>query len=199
MQNEDVLRKQRVVSIHARDLIKELSYPLENIMAYTRFYKNHTRPDTQHWKDLMEIRDQAVRIREVMNGVEAKLFQEGDVGEGDEENKVFRKAQRRTELISVTIRGTDLLGDAFEIPSYTVNISSSGVCLLLPEGLVAVGQSLDLESQEFSARGIVRWVTASKSGNTMLVGIEFDTEKSEVARSRMVSQTSAPVASNQPC
>src|SRR5262245_13282195 len=197
MQNEDILRKQRVVSIHARDLIKELSYPLENIMAYTRFYKNHTRPDTQHWKDLMEIRDQAVRIREVMNGVEAKLFQEGDVGEGDEENKVFRKAQRRTELISVTIRGTDLLGDAFEIPSYTVNISSSGVCLLLPEGLVAVGQSLDLESQEFSARGIVRWVTASKSGSTMLVGMEFDTEKSEVSVSPMgVGQT---VASSKPC
>ena len=57
----------------ARDLLKELSFPLENIMAYTRFYKNHTQSDTQHWKDLMEIKDQAVRIREVMNRVEARL------------------------------------------------------------------------------------------------------------------------------
>ena len=61
------------------------------------------------------------------------------------------------DLIPVVMRGTDLLGDAFETPSYTLNISSTGVCLLLPDGLVAVGQSVDLDSQVFSLRGTVRW------------------------------------------
>lgn len=178
MQNEDVRRKQGdTTSIHARDLMKELSYPLENIMAYTRFYRNHTQPDTQHWKDLMEIMEQAVHIREVMNRVEARLVAEGDATGNDEGDKLFRKSQRRMDLIPVVMRGTDLLGDPFETPSYTVNISSTGACLLLPDGLVAVGQSVDLESQEFSHCGIVRWVVAGKTGNMMLTGIEFDAAK----------------------
>jgi hypothetical protein len=55
MRNEDIRRKLRdQFSIHAMDLVKEISYPLENIMAYTRFYSSHTQRDTQHWKDLME-------------------------------------------------------------------------------------------------------------------------------------------------
>jgi hypothetical protein len=85
------------------------------------------------------------------------------------------------ELIPVVMRGTDLLGDPFETPSYTVNISSTGACLLLPDGLVAVGQPVDLESPEFSIRGTVRWVVAGKIGNTMLTGIEFDTVKAQEA------------------
>jgi hypothetical protein len=60
----DVRRKQSDMTfIHARDLMKELA-SAGNIMAYTRFYKNHTQPNTQHWKDLMEIMEQAVLIRE---------------------------------------------------------------------------------------------------------------------------------------
>jgi signal transduction histidine kinase len=180
MRNEDVRRKQGdTTSIHARDLLKELSFPLENIMAYTRFYKNHTQPDTQHWKDLMEIMEQAVRIREVMNRVEARLVADGEASGTDEDTKLFRKSQRRMDLIPVVMRGIDLLGEAFETPSYTVNISSTGVCLLLPDGLVAVGQSVDLESQEFSQCGTVRWVVAGKTGNMMLTGIEFDTRRAQ--------------------
>lgn len=175
MQNEDVRRKQGdTTSIHPRDLMKELSFPLENIMAYTRFYKNHTQPDTQHWKDLMEIMEQAVRIREVMNRVEARLIEEGQTSGSDEGNKLFRKSLRRMDLIPVVMRGTDLLGEAFETPSYTLNISATGVCLLLPDGLVAIGQSVDLESPEFFFRGIVRWVIAGKTGNMMFAGVEFD-------------------------
>jgi hypothetical protein len=179
MQNEDVRRKQSDRnSIIARDLLKELSFPLENIMAYTRFYKNHTQADTQHWKDLMEIMEQAVCIREVMNRVEARLDAEGNTS-GDDGKNLFRQSQRRVDLISVVLRGIDLLGDAFETPSYTLNISTTGTCLLLPDGLVAVGQSVSLESAEFSLRGTVRWVVAGKTGNTMLTGIEFDTGKVE--------------------
>ncbi len=180
MQNEDVRRKQGdTTSILARDLLKELSFPLENIMAYTRFYKNHTQADTQHWKDLMEIMEQAVRIREVMNRVEARLVAEGDSSGSDEGNKLFRKSQRRMDLIPVVLRGTDLLGDAFETPSYTLNISATGVCLLLPDGLVAAGESVGLESPEFSLSGIVRWVVAGKTGNTMLAGIELVTRSAQ--------------------
>ena len=198
MQNEDVRRKQGdTTSIHARDLMNELSFPLENIMAYTRFYKNHTQPDTQHWKDLMEIMEQAVRIREVMNRVEARLVAEGDASGNDDGNKLFRKNQRRMDLIPAVMRGTDLLGDPFETPSYTVNISSTGVCLLLPDGLVAVGQSVDLDSQEFSVRGTVRWVVAGKTGNMMLTGIEFDTGKAEQATQS--PETTVAVESNSTC
>jgi len=194
MQNEDVRRKQGdTISIHARDLMRELSFPLENIMAYTRFYKNHTQPNTQHWKDLMEIMEQAVLIREVMNRVEARLIAEGDTSGSDEGNKLFRKSQRRMDLIPVVMRGTDLLGDAFETPSYTLNISSEGLCLLLPDGLVAVGQSVELESQEFTLRGIVRWVVAGKTGNTMCTGIEFDTGKTREAA--LASLRELPIAS----
>ena len=32
------------------DLVEEMRLPLENILAYTRFYKSHTRPDSQHWR-----------------------------------------------------------------------------------------------------------------------------------------------------
>jgi len=200
MQNEDVRRKQGdTTSIHARDLMKELSFPLENIMAYTRFYKNHTQPDTQHWKDLMEIMEQAVRIREVMNRVEARLVAEGDASGNDDGNKLFRKNQRRMELVPAVMRGTDLLGDPFETPSYTVNISSTGVCLLLPDGLVAVGQSVDLDSQEFSVRGTVRWVVAGKTGNMMLTGIEFDTGKAEQATAAQSPETTVAVESNSTC
>ncbi len=197
MQNEDVRRKQGdTTSMHTRDLMKELSFPLENIMAYTRFYKNHTRPDTQHWKDLMEIMEQAVRIREVMNRVEARLIAEGDSSASDQDSKLFRKSQRQIDLIPVVMRGTDLFGDAFETPSYTLNISSTGVCLLLPDGLVAVGQSVDLESQEFSFRGTVRWVVAGKTGNTMFTGIEFDASKYQDTTASSSSEKTVPVESN---
>ena len=197
MQNEDVRRKQGDTTfIHVRDLMKELTFPLENIMAYTRFYKNHTQPDTQHWKDLMEIMEQAVRIREVMNRVEARLVAEGDTPGKDEGNKLFRKSQRRMDLIPVVMRGIDLLGDAFETPSYTVNLSATGVCLLLPDGLVAVGQSVDLESQELSLRGTVRWVVAGKTGNMMLTGIEFDAAKTQEGTMASSQEASVSVESN---
>ena len=170
MENEDH-KHRNVDSIAARDLIQELGFPLENILAYTRFYKNHTEPDTQHWKDLMEIMDQAVRIREVMNRVEARLIAE-DEGAKDGGSELFRKSRRHMELIPVMLRGTDLLGEVFATPTYTLNVSSTGTCLLLPDGLVAVGQSVDFESQELSGRGIVRWVVAGKVGNMMFAGIE---------------------------
>jgi len=197
MQNEDVRRKQGDTTfIHARDLMKELSFPLENIMAYTRFYKNHTQPDTQHWTDLMEIMEQAIRIREVMNRVEARLVAEGDVSGSDESDKLFRKSPRRMDLIPAVMRGTDLLGDPFETPSYTVNISATGVCLLLPDGLIAVGQSVDIDSQEFSLRGTVRWVVAGKTGNMMLTGIEFDTSKAAEAIADQSPETAIAVEAN---
>ena len=197
MGNQDVRRKQGdTASIHAQDLIKELSYPLENIMAYTRFYKNHTRPDTQHWKDLMEIKDQAVRIREVMNRVEARFVADGDECADDAGGKLFRKTQRRMDLIPVAIRGTDLLGDAFETPSYTLNISATGVCLLVPDELVAVGQPVNLDCKEFSMSGTVRWVVAGKTGNMMLAGVEFDASEAQDASSLQPDGATTPAATD---
>jgi PilZ domain len=198
MRNEDLRRKQGDTAfVHARDLLQELSFPLENIMAYTRFYKNHTQPDTQHWKDLMEIMDQAVRIREVMNRVEARLIADGDEAWGDPNSKLFRKTQRRIDLIPVVMRGTDLLGDAFETPSYTLNISSTGVCLFLPDGLVAVGESVDLDSKDFALRGIVRWAVTGKTGNMMFAGIEFETVATHEPSTSQLQEASALPASDE--
>lgn len=173
-------------------LRQALSLPLENIMAYTRFYKNHTQRDTQHWRDLMEIMDQAVRIREVMNRVEARLAEEGETTAGEEGAKLFRKSPRRIDLIPVFMRGTDLLGEAFETPSYTLNISATRVCLFVPDGLVAVGQNVDLESPTFSVRGIVRWVVAGKTGNMMFAGVECDLSQAQQPAPPKPVDTTAP-------
>lgn len=197
MLNEDVRRKQGGTAfLLARDLLQELSFPLENIMAYTRFYKNHTQPDTQHWKDLMEIMDQAVRIREVMNRVEARLIADGDEPKGAPHNELFRKSQRRIDLVPVVLRGMDLLGDPFETPSYTLNISSTGVCLLLPDGLLTIGQSVNLDSSDFALRGVVRWVVAGKTGNMMFAGIEFEPVATEESDAHPRQETQSLAASN---
>jgi signal transduction histidine kinase len=175
MRNEDIRRKlQDRASIHAMDLLKEISYPLENIMAYTRFYSSHTQRDTQHWKDLTEIMDQAIRIQTVMNRAELRLTQDADLTSRAEANeKLFRQSQRHVDLVPLVVHGTDLLGEDFKTPSYTLNISDNGACLLLPDSLVAVGQTLLLENQESSRRATVRWVVEGRTENMMFAGIEF--------------------------
>ena len=175
MRDEDTRRKlQDRVSIHSMDLLKEISYPLENIMAYTRFYSSHTQRHTQHWKDLMEIMEQAIRIRTVMNRVELRFTLNEDLSSESEKNKrLFRQSQRRMDLIPVVVYGTDLLGEKFETPSYTLNISDNGACLLLPDSLVAVGQTLLLENPESGKRATVRWVVEGRTENMMFAGVEF--------------------------
>jgi hypothetical protein len=175
MRNEGIWRKlQDRASIHAMDLLKEIGYPLENIMAYTRFYSSHTQRDTQHWKDLTEIMEQAIRIQTVMNRAELRLTQDTELTSRAENNKeLFRQSQRHMDLVPLVVRGTDLLGEDFRTPSYTLNISDNGACLLLPDSLVAVGQTLLLENQESSRRATVRWVVEGRTKNMMFAGIEF--------------------------
>ena len=175
MGGEDMRRKlQDRDSIHSMDLLKEISYPLENIMAYTRFYSSLTQRHTQHWKDLMEIMEQAIRIRTVMNRVESRFALNADLTSGSESNKrLFRQSQRRMDLIPHVVHGTDLLGEKFETPSYTLNISDNGACLLLPNSLVAVGQTLLLENPEAGKRATVRWVVEGKTESMMFAGVEF--------------------------
>jgi hypothetical protein len=158
------------------DLVEEMRLPLENILAYTRFYKSHTRPDSQHWRDLMEIVEQAARIREVMNRVESSFqstITEDSAKPDHKGSHLFRKSLRILNLLPVTICGTDLLGESFETPCYTVNISATGACLLLPEHSVVIGGPVKLIFEKFQTNSVVRWVMQGKAGGMMFAGIEF--------------------------
>lgn len=177
MSDKDVIKKMKQPhELKPIDLVEEMRVPLENILAYTRFYKSHTRPDSQHWRDLMEIVEQTSRIREVMNRVETS-FQSTIPADGSEpmheESHLFRKAPRILDLLPVTIQGTDLLGESFENTCYTLNISAKGACLLLPEHSVAIGRPVDLIFEKFTTDSVVRWIMQGKSGGMMFAGIEF--------------------------
>jgi hypothetical protein len=192
MRNEDIRRElQDRASIHAMDLLKEISYPLENIMAYTRFYSSHTQRDTQHWKDLTEIMDQAIRIQTVMNRAELRLTLDADLtSRAEDDKKLFRQSHRHMDLVPLVVRGTDLLGEDFRTPSYTLNISDNGACLLLPDSLVAVGQTLLLENQESSKRATVRWVVEGRTENMMFAGIEFRAAETQPLHSEAAHEIS---------
>jgi hypothetical protein len=86
---------------------------------------------------------------------------------------LFRQSHRHMDLVPLVVRGTDLLGEDFRTPSYTLNISDNGACLLLPDSLVAVGQTLLLENQESGRRATVRWVVEGQTESMMFAGIEF--------------------------
>jgi hypothetical protein len=178
MSDKDIFKKMKQPhELQPIDLVEEMRVPLENILAYTRFYKSHTRPDSQHWRDLMEIVEQTARIREVMNRVETS-FQStisDDASEPmHEESHLFRKSPRILDLLPVTIQGTDLLGESFEKSCYTLNISARGACLLLSEDSVAIGRPVDLIFEEFTTHSVVRWIMQGKSGGMMFAGIEFE-------------------------
>jgi hypothetical protein len=192
MRSGDIRRKlQDEVSIHSMDLLKEISYPLENIMAYARFYSSHIERHTQHWKDLMEIMEQAIRIRTVMNRVELQFALNSDLPSEPENNKgLFRQLQRRMDLIPLVVHGTDLLGESFKTPSYTLNLSDSGACLLLPDSLVTIGQTLLLENQESSKRATVRWVREGRTENMMFAGVEFMASEAQPLHSEAAHQLS---------
>ena len=198
MRNEDIRRRlTSQFSIRAMDLVKEISFPLENIMAYTRFYSSHTQEGTQHWRDLMEIMEQAIRVRTAMNRVESQFRSDVELAEeGQETNrKLFRKSHRRMDLIFLNIRGTDLLGERFETSSYTLNISDTGACLLLTEVLVSVGQLLELADHESSRKAIVRWVVEGKNHDMMFAGVEFTSNETtspthEVSDAQSIKQPS---------
>ena len=190
MSDEDVKRKQKKPhELQPMDLVEEMRFPLENIMAYTRFYKGHTRPDSQHWKDLMEIVEQATRIREMMNRVESSFqsqYDDDSTGPVHQESHLFRKTRRILSLLSVTVRGSDLLGESFEYPCRTLNISETGACLLLPENSVIIGHYLELVFEKVTVNSTVRWVMQGKSGGMMFAGIEF----AEPIELRMLTPTS---------
>jgi hypothetical protein len=180
------------------DLVEEMRLPLENILAYTRFYKSHTRPDSQHWKDLMEIGEQTARIREVMNRVESSFQSTFPVDSSlpaHEESHLFRKSSRILDLLPVTIRGTDLMGESFENSCYTLNISATGACLLLPEHSVAIGRPVELLFDKFKTISVVRWVMQGKSGGMMFAGIEF-AESIDLNLVRFPSENHSPPSSS---
>jgi hypothetical protein len=131
----------------------------------------------------MEIMEQTIRIRGIVNRVEGHLAREGDTIESAKDNRLFRKSQRRMALVPLVIRGTDLLGEFSEVPCYALNTSETGVCLLLPDGLVSVGQTIRLYSNEFNLSGMVRWAVEGRTGNMMFAGVEFLPAKSEDANS----------------
>lgn len=124
----------------------------------------------------MEIVEQAARIREVMNRVESSFqstIPEDSAKLVHEESHLFRKSPRILNLLPVTIRGTDLLGEPFQNSCYSLNLSATGACLLLPEHSVTIGRPVELIFERFQSNSVVRWVMQGKSGGMMFAGIEF--------------------------
>src|SRR5439155_18248819 len=117
--------------LNVTEITREIKDPLENIMAYTRLYQSAIDKESQHWKDLVEIREQAIRIQEIVNRVESIT----SVKETDtlDSRDLFRRTPRTVELIPLVVRGNDSLGKPFETASYTLNLSPRGACLLLPD------------------------------------------------------------------
>ena len=95
----------------------------------------------------------------------------------------------------MTIRGTDLLGESFENSCYTLNISATGACLLLPEHSVAIGRPVELIFEKFKTISVVRWVMQGKSGGMMFAGIEF-AESIDLNLVRFPSENHSPPSSS---
>jgi hypothetical protein len=163
-------------ALEAAELIREIKYPVENIMAYTRFYQTTTDKESQHWKDVVEIMEQAIRIQEVINRVESTTNTEKletlDSAESQGRN-LFRRTPRTMELLPLVVRGSDPLGELFETPSYTLNTSRRGACLLLPGKVISVGQEIYMQNHQIATEASVRWVLPGKEGGMVFAGVEF--------------------------
>ena len=57
--------------LNISEITREIKDPLDNIMAYTRLYQGTIDKESQHWKDLVEIVEQANRIQEIVHRVES--------------------------------------------------------------------------------------------------------------------------------
>jgi len=163
-------------SLEAAELIREIKYPIENIMAYTRFYLTTTDRESQHWKDVVEIMEQAIRIQDVVNRAEsmapAKELGPPD-GTASQSKSMFRRTARNMELLPLVVRGCDPLGEYFETASYTLNTSRRGACLLLPGKVIEVGQGIYIQNCQMASEASVRWVVPGKAGGMVFAGVEF--------------------------
>ncbi|MFN8008247.1 MAG: PilZ domain-containing protein [Terriglobia bacterium] len=199
LSNDDIKKKMKQPhELAPIDLVNEMKFPLENIMAYTRFYKSHTRPNSQHWRDLMEIVEQASRMREVMNRVETSFqstLPDDPMTSRGEESHLFRQFPRLLDLVPAEIRGVDLLGETFKHSCHTLNISATGACLLIPENLVAIGSILEVHFEALTTKGLVRWVMQGKSGGLMFAGVEFS-EAIDLSQIRIPSRQEEPPSAN---
>jgi hypothetical protein len=159
-----------------QELVREIRIPLDNVMAYTRFYQGAIQSDSQHAKDLTELMEQAIRIEEILNRLEPMTDQEPKVVDPTPSRTyrdLFRRTPRALELIPMIVQGQDPLGEEFESPSYTLNTSSHGACLLLPDRVVKPGQHIILKNHQLSTEAEVRWVIEGKAGQMVFAGVQF--------------------------
>ncbi len=159
-----------------RGLAREIRTPLENVMAYTRFYQGTVRTDSQHAKDLAELAEQAIRIQEILNRLESdpkQPYRSAEEASSLDNQNSFRRTPRVLELIPMVVKGQDPLGQEFETPSYTLNTSSSGACLLLPDRIVKAGQKIILSNHRSTAEAEVRWVIQGKTESMVFAGVQF--------------------------
>lgn len=158
-----------------REVVTEFKHPIDHIMAYARFYQNATDSESQHGKDLVELMEQAIRIQEVFGKLNSGLPSETSPPEtaNHPESNHFRRTPRVLELIPNIVKGVDLLGAEFETPSYTLNTSCRGACILLPEKLVNLGQKIYLQNHRFASEAEVRWVVKGREGTMVFAGVQF--------------------------
>ena len=164
--------------LNISEITREIKDPLDNIMAYTRLYQGTIDKESQHWKDLVEIVEQANRIQEIVHRVESTTgIKETDPSDSSlaKGKNLFRRTPRTIELIPLVVRGNDFLGKPFQTASYTLNVSPRGACLLLPDKSINVGQKIDMQNQhfQFATEGTVRWIVQGKTGNMTFAGVQF--------------------------
>ncbi|MEW5976712.1 MAG: PilZ domain-containing protein [Acidobacteriota bacterium] len=168
--------EERAEILQVAELAREIKDPVENIMAYARFYKATARKSSQQWKDLLELMEQAIRLQEIVNRSEgtarSRGLEEKDIASSETET-LFRRTPRTTRLVPVTVRGVDPLGDPFENSCYTLNISPRGACLLLPDKAFQPGQILSIQNHVFESDGEVRWIIGGQEGGLVFAGVRF--------------------------
>ncbi len=164
-----------------QDLTAAIKNPLENVMAYARFYQTATESGSQHARDLAELMEQAIRIQGILDRLESTSSDVGAetaLSAAADKRDLFRRIPRVLELIPLIVRGRDTLGEEFETPSYTLNTSPRGACLLLPDRVVRPGQCIYLQNHDFSAEAEVRWVVQGKAGSMVFAGVQFGASSS---------------------
>ena len=80
---------------------------------------------------------------------------------------------RVLELNPMVVQGQDPLGQEFETPSYTLNTSSWGACLLLPDRVIKPGQRVVLKKKSYTTEAEVRWVIQGRGGRMAFAGVQF--------------------------
>jgi hypothetical protein len=130
-------------------------------------------PSTSRLKDLVH---QSQRIGNILSQIESLAQRQESktaAGAAKTGQSWIRQAPRQITVNPLTISGQDVQKKSFETLSYTLNTSPFGACIILPEQMIQVGQTLSVYDQHIGTQASVRWLANSKKGGMLVAGIRF--------------------------